>query len=89
MDAATLGSLLVGAASLAGAAVAFLGKKGENSTARMNAEMDQIQEERDNYRAQVAERDKRIAELLEQRLADQVENARLRVRIVEMGGTPS
>ncbi|AEM87098.1 hypothetical protein [Streptomyces violaceusniger] len=88
MDATTWGALITGAAVVIGAVVAYLGKRGENANARMNSEMDQIQEERDGLRAQVADRDKRINELLEQRVNDQVENARLRVKIVEMGGTP-
>ncbi|MGW7598106.1 hypothetical protein [Streptomyces antimycoticus] len=88
MDATTLGSTLALVGVLSGAVVAYLGKRGENATTRMNSEMDQIQEERDGLRAQLADRDKRINELLEQRLTDQVEVARLRVKIIEMGGTP-
>jgi uncharacterized membrane-anchored protein YhcB (DUF1043 family) len=88
LDATTLGAVLALVGVLSGSVVAYLGKRGENHTARWNAEMDQIQEERDGLRTQVAERDTRIAELLEQRLADQVELARLRVRVVELGGDP-
>lgn len=88
MDATTLGSVLALVGVLAGAVVAYLGKRGENANARMNSEIDQIQEERNGLREQLTERDRRIAELLEQRLTDQVELARLRVKIVEMGGTP-
>ncbi|WP_086705583.1 hypothetical protein [Streptomyces antimycoticus] len=88
MDATTLGSVLALVGVLAGAVVAYLGKRGETANARMNSEMDQIQEERDGLRVQLTDRDKRIAELLEQRLTDQVELARLRVQIIEMGGQP-
>ncbi|MER8158175.1 hypothetical protein [Streptomyces sp. NPDC094472] len=88
MDATTLGSVLALVGVLAGAVVAAIGKRGENANARMNSEMDQIQEERDGLRAQLTDRDKRINELLEQRLTDQVELARLRVQIIEMGGQP-
>ncbi|MFE5159630.1 hypothetical protein ACFRNT_14140 [Streptomyces sp. NPDC056697] len=88
MDATTLGSVLALVGVLAGALVAAIGKRGENANARMNSEMDQIQEERDGLRLQLADRDKRINELLEQRLTDQVELARLRVQIIEMGGQP-
>ncbi|MEE4598209.1 hypothetical protein V2J94_41310 [Streptomyces sp. DSM 41524] len=88
MDATTLGSVLALVGVLSGTVVAYLGKRGENANARMNSEMDQIQEERDGLRTQLADRDKRIAELLEQRLTDQVELARLRVQIIEMGGQP-
>lgn len=88
MDATTLGALITGAAVVIGAVVAHIGKRAENATTRMNSEFDQIQEERNGLREQLTERDGRIAELLEQRLADQVELARLRVKIVEMGGQP-
>jgi chaperonin cofactor prefoldin len=81
---------------LSGSVVAYLGKRGENANARMVAEMDQVQEERDRMmqqrdalQIQVSDKDKRIEELLEQRLADRETIARLRVRIVEMGGDPS
>ncbi|MGA6159582.1 hypothetical protein ACPEIC_40310 [Stenotrophomonas sp. NPDC087984] len=86
MDATTLGSVLALVGVLSGAVVAYLGKRGELANARMNSEMDQIQEERDGLRLQLADRDKRISELLEQRVTDQVELARLRVQIIEMGG---
>lgn len=88
MDATTLGALITGAAVVIGAVVAHLGKRAENATTRMNSEFDQIQEERNGLREQLTVRDQRIAELLEQRLADQVELARLRVKVVEMGGQP-
>ncbi|MEV1063365.1 hypothetical protein [Streptomyces sp. NPDC050263] len=89
MDATTLGAVLALVGVLSGSVVAYLGKRGENATVRWNAEMDQVQEERDGLRTQVAEKDARIAGLLEQRLTDQVELARLRVKVVELGGDPS
>lgn len=96
MTATTIGAVLALVGVLSGSVVAYLGKRGENANARLNSEMDQIQEERnllrgerDGLRTQLTERDARIAELLELRLADQVELARLRVRIVELRGDPS
>jgi uncharacterized membrane-anchored protein YhcB (DUF1043 family) len=89
LDATTLGAVLALVGVLSGSVVAYLGKRGENATSRWNAEMDQVQEERDGLRTQVAAKDTRIAELLELRLADQVELARLRVKIIELGGDPS
>ncbi|MEV4858912.1 hypothetical protein [Streptomyces ossamyceticus] len=96
MTATTIGAVLALVGMLSGSVVAYLGKRGENANARLNSEMDQIQEERnllrgerDGLRTQLTERDARIAELLELRLADQVELARLRVRIVELRGDPS
>jgi len=89
LDATTLGAVLALLGVLSGSVVAYLGKRGENATARWNAEMDQIQEERDGLRTQVADKDARITGLLEQRLTDQVELARLRVKVVELGGDPS
>lgn len=88
MDLATLGTLLVGVGAVAGGGFTWLGKRGENATTRFNATMDQVQEERDGLRLQVAEKDARIAVLLEQRGADQVEIAQLRVRLIELGGQP-
>ena len=86
MDATTLGALLALVGVLSGSVVAYLGKRGENATTRMNSELDQIQEERDKLREQLAAREQKIEGLLEQRLADQVEIARLRVKVVNMGG---
>lgn len=88
MDATTLGSLLVGVGAVVGGVVAYLGKRGENATARMNSELDQIQEERDKLREQLTARDQKIEGLLEQRVSDQVEIARLRVKVVNLGGDP-
>jgi chromosome segregation ATPase len=103
VDATTIGAVLTLVGVLSASVVAYLGKKGENATTRLNSEMDQIQEERNLLRderdglrtqlterdARIAERDARITELLELRLTDQVELARLRVKVVEMGGDPS
>jgi chromosome segregation ATPase len=89
LDATTLGAVLGLLGVLAGAAVSYLGKRGENAVSRWNAEIDQVQEERDGLRTQVAEKEARITGLLEARLTDQVELARLRVKIVELGGDPS
>lgn len=88
MDAATVGAVLALAGVMSGSVVAYLGKRGENATTRMNSELDQIQEERDKLREQLAARDQKIEGLLEQRLADQVEIARLRVQVVNLGGDP-
>ncbi|MBK3625908.1 hypothetical protein JHN59_13855 [Streptomyces sp. MBT49] len=96
MDATTIGAALGLLGVLAGAVVSYLGKRGENAVSRWTAEIDQVQEERDGLRAQaavkdaqMAEKDERIAELLELRLTDQVEIARLRVKIVQLGGDPT
>lgn len=86
MDATTVGGILAAVGVLATAVVAFFGKRGENAIARFTAVTDQVQEERDRLTTQLAQRDARIAELLELRLTDQVELARLRVRIIEQGG---
>jgi chromosome segregation ATPase len=88
LDATTLGAVLAFGGVLSGSVVAYLGKRGENANTRMNTEFDQIQEERDKIREQLAARDQKIEGLLEQRLADREEIARLRVRVVELGGDP-
>jgi hypothetical protein len=95
MDATALGALLLGVGAVLTAAVTYLGKRAELATtradstsARINRELDQVQEERDGLRRLLQERDARITELLEERLADQVEMARLRVRLIERGEEP-
>ncbi|MDX2681117.1 hypothetical protein [Streptomyces soliscabiei] len=86
MDATTIGAILALAGVMSGSVVAYLGKRGENATSRMNSEFDQIQEERDGLRKELGERDTRITSLLQQRVDDQVEIARLRVKVIELGG---
>lgn len=88
MDATTLGAVLALIGVLSGSVVAYLGKRGENATTRWNAEIDQLQEERDGLRTQLTERDTRIGELLARHGEDQVEIARLRVQVVQLGGDP-
>ncbi len=89
MTATTIGAVLALVGVLSGSVVASLGKRGENANARLNSEMDQIQEERNRMDERLAARDQKIEVLLEQRVTDQVEIARLRVKIVELGGDPS
>jgi uncharacterized membrane-anchored protein YhcB (DUF1043 family) len=88
LDATTIGALLALIGVMSGSVVAYLGKRGENATARWNSELDQVQEERDKLREQVAAKDQKIEVLLEQRVTDQVLIARLRVQIVNLGGDP-
>lgn len=88
MDLATVGTLLMGVGAVVGGAVAYLGKRGENATARFNSVTDQVQEERDGLRKELAERETRVTALLEQRVADQTEIARLRVKVIQLGGEP-
>jgi uncharacterized membrane-anchored protein YhcB (DUF1043 family) len=88
LDAATIGAVLALAGVMSGSVVAYLGKRGENTTTRMNSELDQIQEERDKLREQLTARDQRIEQLLEQRIADREENALLRIRLINQGGDP-
>lgn len=94
MDATALGSLLVGVGALVGAAVAYLGKRGEIAVTGLAALTDQLQEERADQRQQIADlrqqltdRDARLAEQASYRAADQAEIARLRA-ITQPGGQP-
>ncbi|MEU2780515.1 hypothetical protein [Streptomyces sp. NPDC007110] len=89
MDATTIGAVLALLGVLSGSVVAYLGKRGENVTTRWNAELDQVQEERDKLREQLTARDQKIEQLLEQRVLDREEIARLRIRLINMGGDPS
>ncbi|MGW9031012.1 hypothetical protein ACWGQ5_44550 [Streptomyces sp. NPDC055722] len=88
MDATTIGAVFAFAGVLSGSVVAFLGKRGENANTRMNSEFDQIQEERDGLRKELSERETRITALLEQRVSDQEAIARLRVKVIQLGGDP-
>lgn len=88
MDATTIGAVLALIGVLSGSVVAYLGKRGENATTRMNSEIDQIQEERDGLRMQLAARDARVGELLKQQGEDYVTIARLRRQVIDLGGDP-
>ncbi|MET9815340.1 hypothetical protein [Streptomyces sp. NPDC006355] len=95
MDATTLGSLLVGLGAVVGAVVAYLGKRGENAITAYGSLTNDLQEERENLKAELAsaraERDAlntRLAEQAALRAADQAEIARLRALIVHLGGEP-
>ena len=89
MDATTLGGAVLALVGvLSGSVVAYLGKRGENATTRWSTEIDQIQEERDGLRKELAERDARIAALLQQQGDDCVTIARLRVQVINLGGDP-
>lgn len=88
MDATTIGSVIALVGVLSGSVVAYLGKRGENATTRWNSELDQLQEERDKLREQLTARDQKIEQLLEQRIADREETARLRIQLINLGGDP-
>ncbi|GGL14382.1 hypothetical protein [Streptomyces flaveus] len=88
MDAATIGAVLALVGVLSGSAVAYLGKRGENATARFNSVTDQVQEElarakteRDTARAE-------LAVLQQQRKDDLIEIARLQIKVIQLGGEP-
>jgi cell division protein FtsB len=74
LDATSLGTLLVGAGAVAGAAVAYLGKKGETALNGYTSLTNELQEERDRL-------DRKVTDL-------QAENTRLRAHITQLGGTP-
>lgn len=95
MDATTLGSLLVGLGAVVGAVVAYLGKRGENAITAYGSLTNDLQEERETLKADLAaaraDRDAlntRLAEQAALRAADQAEIARLRALIVHLGGEP-
>jgi hypothetical protein len=81
LDATALGTLLVGVGTVVGAAVAYLGRRGETALAGLTTLTDQLQEERADLRQQLAAQ----AVL---RAADQAELARLRALIISLGGQP-
>lgn len=81
MNATTLGALLAGAGAVIGAVVAWLGKRSENAITGYSSLTNDLQEERDALRTQLAE-----AHAL--RAADQAELTRLRIELARLGGTP-
>lgn len=81
MDATTLGSVLALVGVLAGAVVAYLGKRSENALTGYSSLTDNLQEERDRLDRQLIERDARLT-------AQAEEIARLRSIIIQLGGTP-
>ncbi|MGW5928095.1 hypothetical protein ACWF2L_17865 [Streptomyces anulatus] len=103
VDAATLGAIGVIVVGLATATGAWIGKRGENAISVYSSLVDNLQEERDKVRSQLAENETRLAaayaelegeragkgELLTQITELTIENGRLRARIAELGGTPS
>lgn len=110
MDAATLGAVGTIVVGLAAAAAALIGHRGANAASQSGAVLggystlvDNLQEERDKVRAQLAENEVRLAaayaELASERadkaeLRGQIttltsENRQLRDRIVELGGQPT
>lgn len=110
MDAATLGAVGTIVVGLAAAAAALIGHRGANAVSQSGAVLggystlvDNLQEERDKVRAQLAENEVRLAaayaELASERadkaeLRGQIttltsENRQLRDRIVELGGQPT
>ncbi|MGW0495033.1 hypothetical protein ACWD0Z_06220 [Streptomyces sp. NPDC003007] len=91
MDVTTLtalGALLVGVGGLAGAVVAYLGKRGENALTGFSSLTDNLQEERDRLDRKNAELLTELAEQSALRAADQAEIARLRALIIHLGGQP-
>jgi hypothetical protein len=84
----TLGSVLALVGVLAGAVVAYLGKKGETAVTGYSALTGDLQEERDRLDRLLVERDAKLAEQAALRAADQAEIARLRAIIIQLGGTP-
>lgn len=80
MDVTSLGALLVGIGGVATALVAFVGKRGENVLNGYSSLTDNLQEERDALRLQ-------LAEVHAQRAADQAEITRLRIEIARLGGS--
>jgi hypothetical protein len=95
LDATALGRVLAFVGVLAGAVVAYLGKRGETALTGSNSLIDQLQEERADQRAQIndlrqqlTDRDARLAEQSSYRSADQAEITRLRSIITQLGGTP-
>ncbi|MEV5983384.1 hypothetical protein [Streptomyces sp. NPDC052114] len=89
MDATVtlVGSVLACLGVLAGAVVAYLGKRGENALNGYSSLTEKLQIERDRLERQVAERDAKLAELSALHAHDQSEIARLLIANERLGGT--
>lgn len=87
MDAATLGSLLVGVGAVVGGVVAYLGKRGENALTGYSSLTTDLQKERDRLDGKVTELNAKLAEVSSLRAADQAEITRLRA-LIPPGGPP-
>lgn len=79
MDATTLGILLTASGGIVGAVVAYLGKRGETAVTGYTSLTNDLQEERDKLRLQVAD-------VLALHAADQAEITRLRIENARLGG---
>lgn len=88
MDAATIGAVLALVGVLSGSAVAYLGKRGENATARFNSVTDQVQEELGRAKAERDAANSELAALQEQRKKDLIEITRLEIKVIQLGGEP-
>ena len=88
MDGTTLGTVLAAVAGLVGSGVVYVGKRGENGVTRFNSVTDQVQEDNATLRDQLAQRDARINTLQEQRMHDLETMARLRIKVLNLGGDP-
>lgn len=88
MDATTLGAVLALVGTMAGAVVAYLGKRGETAMSGYTHLTGDLQEERDRLEKKVTELERKLAEKSELRSADQAEITRLRGIVISLGGTP-
>ena len=88
MDAATIGAVLALVGVLSGSTVAYLGKRGENATARFNSVTDQVQEELGRAKAERDAANSALAALQEQRKKDLIEITRLEIKVIQLGGEP-
>lgn len=88
MDATIWGPVLACVGVLAGAVVAFIGKRGENNLGRFNSFTDQLQEELTRTKAELAEAQRELVDLHKQRNEDLVIIARLQIKVIQLGGEP-
>lgn len=90
-----VGGLIALAGVLATAAVAYLGKRGENALNGYNSLTDQLQEELATKKQEIVQqataltaKDATLAAKSEQRAADMAEIVRLRSIVIQLGGDP-
>lgn len=89
MDAATLGTLLVGVGAVVGVGVTYVGKRGENAITGYTSLTDQLQEELARKQTELADKSAALAQEAAARAAAEAENSRLRGIITRLGGDPS
>ena len=89
MTDTTIGAVLACVAGLIGSVVVYVGKRGENSTARFNSVTDQVQEELTRKTTELAAAQSELVSLHKQHHDDLITITKLEIEIMRLGGNPN